>query len=527
MTRWLARLAITFAATMLLVGCDGTDPFSSGESQPDAPAEPVPTVAAVVEQTNHPLVARLTVSSMPAGSTLEAEFGPTRHYGQRTAKVSSPAAEPATILVAGMRADALYSLRARVTGADGSVHYSSGIAFRTGSLPTNLAEVRLEARTNPAMTPSPGIELISAASGPYQPYATDLQGRIIWYYPFDDHQAGLTVSGLRQLANGHFLTTVGEGFNVPVTGTPDPTRSLVREFDLLGATVRQISIADLNARLAAAGRPLKLGVFHHHVEVLPNGHWLLLANTVQIVDGLPVLGDVVVDVDADLNPVWVWNSFDHLDVNRRPMELQDWTHGNAITYSPTDGNFLISLRHQHWVVKVDYRDGQGAGAVIWRLGAGGDFALANGNDPSDWTYAQHYPVFHSAASAGTFTLSLMDNGNERPDSQGRKCGSVGADSCFTTIPLFRIDEQARTATILSRITVPSDLFSPFGGNADILANGNYEYNLCGIPTGALIEERTADASHALVWSLRSLGGDFFYRAFRMTSLYPGVTWVVT
>ena len=36
---------------------------------------------------------------------------------------------------------------------------------------------------------------------------------------------------------------------------------------------------------------------------------------------------------------------------------KDWLHTNSIAYSPADGNLLISMRHQDWVLKLDYRDG--------------------------------------------------------------------------------------------------------------------------------------------------------------------------
>lgn len=67
-----------------------------------------------------------------------------------------------------------------------------------------------------------------------------------------------------------------------------------------------------------------------------------------------LLGDVIVDLDTNLQPVWVWDSFDHLDVNRYPVNFPDWTHTNAVIYSKDDGNILISMRHQSWVLKVDY-----------------------------------------------------------------------------------------------------------------------------------------------------------------------------
>jgi len=511
------------AAMLMLTGCGGSDDGSQSSGAAGASHTQIASVAAVLEGTTHPLVARLNIPAVDPGSTVEVEFGINRSYGRSTprAVVTSGAA---TILVAGMQARSGYHIRAKVVKADGSTHYTQDFLFNTGVLPDNLASVRFKAETAPGKTLPLGVELISSATGPHQPYAVDLRGNIIWYYPWTDYEASFTAAGVEQMANGNFITTLGQSYNLPVTGTPDPTKSLVREFNLLGETVKQVTISELNAKLAMAGNSITLGVFHHHVEVLPNGHWLLLANTVKVVDGLPVLGDVIIDIDADMKPVWVWNSFDHMDVNRRPMELQDWTHGNAVVYSPTDGNLLISLRHQHWVLKVNYQNGAGDGAVIWRLGKGGDFTLINGSDPTDWQYAQHFPVFVGPTSAGKFDLSLMDNGTERIGTDGLKCGTQGAPACYTTMPLFRIDEQARTATILSRVTLPPNLFSAFGGNGGLLANGNFEYNLCAVPSGAVIQERTPDDSHALVWSLTNLNGHFIYRGFRMQSLYPGVTW---
>jgi len=136
-----------------------------------------------------------------------------------------------------------------------------------------------------------------------------------------------------------------------------------------------------------------------------------------------VLGDALVDLDPNLQPVWVWNSFDHLDVNRHPMEFPDWTHSNATLYSPDDGNLLLSVRHQNWIIKIEYQDGKGTGNVLWRLGPGGDFTLQGGTDPTDWFYAQHLPSFVTPNTAGTFSLVLFDNGDDREFPTGVSCGS--------------------------------------------------------------------------------------------------------
>ena len=78
------------------------------------------------------------------------------------------------------------------------------------------------------------------------------------------------------------------------------------------------------------------------MEPLPNGHWLVLANTVKqlsstttppLTNTAPayVLADVIIDLDENLQPVWAWNEFNHLDPNRHPYLFPDWTHTNAVT----------------------------------------------------------------------------------------------------------------------------------------------------------------------------------------------------
>ena len=170
-------------------------------------------------------------------------------------------------------------------------------------------------------------------------------------------------------------------------------------------------MAQLNIKLAAANYNITLLTFHHNVTVLPNGHWLVLTNTLKsvVLNGqtapTQVLGDVIVDLDTNLNPVWVWNEFDHLDVNRHPTAFPDWTHTNAVIYSKDDGNLLVSMRHQSWVIKVDYNNGAGAGDILWRLGYQGDFQLVGGTDPTDWFYGQHGLSFTTPNTTGIFGLT--------------------------------------------------------------------------------------------------------------------------
>ena len=142
----------------------------------------------------------------------------------------------------------------------------------------------------------------------------------------------------------------------------------------------------------------------------------------------------------------MWNEFDHRDVNRHPINFPDWTHSNAIIYSSEDGNFIVSIRHQNWLVKGNYASGSGDGSILWRLVNGGNFTLMNNGqvdtNPADWFYAQHGPSFVGKSNAGIFNLVVMDNGDDRILSSGVTCGTGSAPPClYRTVPMLQINES--------------------------------------------------------------------------------------
>ncbi|HTU50965.1 MAG TPA: aryl-sulfate sulfotransferase, partial [Acidobacteriaceae bacterium] len=208
----------------------------------------------------------------------------------------------------------------------------------------------------------------------------------------------------------------------------------------------------------------------------------------------------------------------------------DWTHTNAIVYSKDDGNLLVSIRHQSWVVKVDYNNGAGTGNVIWRLGYQGDFTLMNNGEvdtnPADWFYGQHGLNFTTANTTGIFGLTLMDNGDFRIFPAGVTCGTGSAPPClYSTIPVLQINESAMTATFETHQILPTNLYNFFGGNAQILPNGDLEYDLCGLPgtPNSEVFETPNQSTPQTVWSLK-LPANYTYRSYRLPSLYPGVQW---
>lgn len=503
----------------------------------------------IVTATDNPLVALYTFAPTGQGN-VTVNFGTTTSYGLETASYATPTnGDPVTIYVAGMQANTLYHMSATLTlSSDGSIYQDSDHTFTTTNFPTAILP-SITATTASGQTPQPGIELMSASSssitGYLQAYATDLQGNIIWGYNYGDRNNSgnfaTIVQPIKQLTNGddivvlsyasQYLLDSNDNVVTPPTGTVD----LIREIDLAGNIVKQITMAQLNTALAAAGYNLTLDDFHHDVTVLPNGHWIVLANTIQQETGLTgysgtenVLGDVLVDLDTNLQPVWVWNEFDHLDLNRHPMSFPDWTHTNAVLYSPSDGDLVVSIRHQNWVLKIDYENGNGSGDIVWHLGEGGDFALQNGSDPIDWFYAQHDPGFLTTNTDGTFEITLMDNGDDRIDAGGNLCGST-TFACYSTIPILTVSESGKTATLNFQDKIPTADYNSWGGDAEGLTNGDLEFDLCDEPNASngeyssTIEEIIPGATPQTVWTLNETGANL-YRAKRIPSLYPGVQW---
>jgi hypothetical protein len=225
-------------------------------------------------------------------------------------------------------------------------------------------------------------------------------------------------------------------------------------------------------------------------------------------------------------PVWTWSAFDNLSLSRAPYGLADWTHANALVYSPDDGNLIMSMRNQNLIIKINYEDGAGDGRVLWRFGGGGDFTLPAGQDPIEWNYGQHYPTVISPNSAGIYQLMFFNNGNSRLlDASNNACDAPGFPVCYSSVPIFEINESAKTAHVISETNLTPH-YSFCCGDALVLPNGNVEYDVASdslTPNQSYIQEVIPGTTPQLVWQM-NVAGMLVYRGFRIPSLYPGVTW---
>lgn len=483
-----------------------------------------------VSTTNNPLVAKYSIT-VPDGGSVKVDFGPDASYGLNTLTQPAPTGGgPVNMLVAGMRASSTYHMQATVDLPGGLQFQDADHTFQTGAVPSTTV-TQMNVTTSSTLSPQPGLymmDFVGAGAGStlLQAVAVDLEGNVIWYYPFDSQNGHLIVNPIKLLPNGHLMMIIGPPSQSAV-GNPYDDYSVLREIDLAGNTIRQISIPELNQKLSALGVTWTALDMHHDFVYIPEGtakgHVVVLVNHAETVGGTQVLGDALVDLDKNFNPDWVWDTFDHLDVNRHPYSATDWTHSNGLDYSPDDGNLLLSVRLQAWVVKIDFEDGQGSGDILWRFGYQGDFTMENGGSV-DWPYAAHYPIILSPNSTGTFKFGMFDNGTGRVMSDGTICGTSGAPACYSRVPIFSIDEATKSTQVLWQDILP--MYSPILGSIQVLKNNDITFDIGdynGSPREAHVLEVTQETSPQVVWELDETGL-WAYRAEHLPSLYPSVQW---
>ena len=229
------------------------------------------------------------------------------------------------------------------------------------------------------------------------------------------------------------------------------------------------------------------------------------------VAGTPTVynGDMVLVLDRNLQMVWDWDPFLWLDTNRLGTAGEgpnNWLHANAIAWSPEDGDLLVSLRSQDWVIKIDYSNGNGDGHVIWKLGAGGDFTI-NSSDPSPWFTHQH-----DVRYINDTTIVLFDNGNVRHATDST------ADSRGQELVL-------NEATMQATLVVNADMGTYSGaiGSAQMLPNGSLAFDSGAISARPTIVSQSIEVLPDGTKTYEMQTSGYQYRSYFMSSLYGPYT----
>lgn len=480
---------------------------------------------AVVTSTANPLVALYSIQPSAAGTVFVqfAVVGADPAWRNTDTRTVVPG-KSTNFFLAGMLPNTTYQMRHVFSDGTGS----EPMFFTTGSIPATLSIPALTVQQPPAAGSDADQDMIfqqfvAVPSNVPNPLVTDLQGRVEWYY--DPISSGLTiVNGAQSLVSGGTVLLLGTDGYAPLPSA----RNVLREIDLAGDVIRETNIAAVNAQLTAMGHDI-IHSFTHDAQRLPDGRTAVIGITERTVNinGTPTnyIGMMIIVLNSDLQVTWAWDAFDYLDVNRGPvlgeivqpgaagptscvpkLPAFDWLHLNAVNWSPADGNLVLSIRHQDWVVKIDYQGGRGDGHIIWKLGQGGDFTV-NSTAPSPWFSHQH-----NAHYIDDHTLILLDNGNTRraSDANAHSRGQV-----------WTLDEQTMTATLV----VSADLgrYAAALGAAERLSNGNYSFTLgTDGPEPARPPAHTVEVTPDGTMVFDLMANRLQYRSFRIRTLYDRV-----
>jgi arylsulfate sulfotransferase len=434
--------------------------------------------------------------------------------------------------VLGFRPDRLHTLEVTAISAEGARTTAvTPLEAVTSPLPADFPGLEL-AVSAPAMI-EPGVTLFSApGNGRGYLIMVDSTGEVVWYYqgtprPWD----------ARRLDDGNILHITDD-------------RLEAQEIDMLGNVVRHWHAAKSTS--IAGSVPVEIDSFHHEIAKLASGNYLTISSELRSLDGYPtsetdptpraepfdVVGDVIVEFEADGTIAGEWSLFDIIDPYRVAYDSFggfwssfygsgiDWTHGNAVIHDPADDTFIVSLRHQDAVIKFDR-----SGELAWILGPHENWEapwsahlLSLTSPGAVWPYHPHAPQLTPSQ-----TMLLFDNGVHRaspPDP------AVPDDELYSRAMEVAIDPLAMEVEQLWEYDAGQSIYTAIVGDADLMPEtGNVLVTFGAIvrddpdePAARLVEV-TRESPAVEVWDLHiydnnPAGATIVYRAERLSSLYP-------
>jgi hypothetical protein len=297
--------------------------------------------------------------------------------------------------------------------------------------------------------PSPGLIMFPSSGKGFGNYLTflDSAGKVIKYKKLTSNASNFSLQ-----SNGLIL------FN-------QSSRGFFKAYSEAKIFVADTSLEVVDSIISSNGyKPSP-----HCSIILPNGNYLYTSFEAHNIDmskvvpeGNPnavVAGAVLVELDINKNPVFIWNSWEHIPINDTYQPINDFLNVTTLysNFNSVDvdyeGNYLLSNRLLSEITKID----RNTGKILWRLGGKhNQFTFINEDDKEDNIY---FSMQHDIRILPNGHITIFDNGEQYKTQSSRAVE-------------YEIDEMNLTAKKVWEFNPDPLIFAASAGSAQRLSNGN-------------------------------------------------------
>ena len=271
---------------------------------------------------------------------------------------------------------------------------------------------------------------------------------------------------------------------------------------------------------------------HHDVEMLPDGHVLIIAWEMKTQSEAEAAGrdpssmgdaelwpDSIIEVDPDTDEiVWEWHVWDHViqdydaskdnygtvadhpelvNLNYTMNTNADWNHINSVDYSEEYDQILLSVHNfsEIWIIDHSTTSAEAAGHSGGDYGKGGDLLYRWGNpqtyddgasDDDQQLFVQHDAEWIADDLPGAGNILIFNNGKGRSDSNYSSIEEietpVNSDGSYTLSATHYGPEASAWSYVAE---TPTDFYAQSISSSQRLPNGNTL--ICNGPEGYFFE----------------------------------------